>query len=142
MDTLGNIMCIPKEDECPINDIVIDTKDNNDSFLDSEYNICYSDFLEENNLSLYYSNKATDQKIITELVFNTTTHYYINKDNFVFDEDAYDDYVTSKNSGGSDYDSGDWGSGNWGGGDWGGGDWGGGGDIGGGGFRRLIEEKK
>jgi len=120
-------MCIPKEDECPINDIVIDTKDNNDSFLDSEYNICYSDFLEENNLSLYYSNKVTEQKIITELVF-------INKDNFVFDEDAYDDYVASKNSGGSDYDSGDWGSG----------DWGGGGDIGGGGggFRRLIEEKK
>ena len=60
MDTLGNIMCIPKEDECPINDIVIDTKNNKDSFLDSEYNICYSDFLEENNLSLYYSNKATD----------------------------------------------------------------------------------
>ena len=144
MDTLGNIMCIPKEDECPINDIVIDTKDNNDSFLDSEYNICYSDFLEENNLSLYYSNKVTEQKIITELVFNTTTHYYINKDNFVFDEDAYDDYVASKNSGGSDYDSGDWGSGDWGGGDWGGGDWGGGGDIGGGGggCRRLIEEKK
>ena len=68
MDTLGNIMCIPKEDECPINDIVIDTKDNNDSFLDSEYNICYSDFLEENNLSLYYSNKVTEQKIILFLM--------------------------------------------------------------------------
>ena len=63
LDTLGNIICIPKEDECPINDILIDTKDNNDSFFDSEYNVCYSDYLEENNLSLYYSNKATDQKI-------------------------------------------------------------------------------
>ena len=33
--------------------------------------------------------------IITEIVFNTTTHYYINKDNFVFDEDAYLDYIAS-----------------------------------------------
>ena len=145
MDTLGNIMCIPKEDECPINDIVIDTKNNNDSLLNSEYNISYPEYLEENNLALYYSNKATDQKILTYLAINEGTKYYINKDNFVFDEDAYDDYEASKNSG-SSYDSSDWdwGGGDWGGGDWGGGDWGGGGDIGGGGggFRRLIEEKK
>jgi len=145
MDTLGNIMCIPKEDECPVNDIVIDTKNNNDSLLNSEYNISYPEYLEENNLALYYSNKATDQKILTYLAINEGTKYYINKDNFVFDEDAYDDYEASKNSG-SSYDSSDWdwGGGDWGGGDWGGGDWGGGGDIGGGGggFRRLIEEKK
>lgn len=146
LDTLGNIMCIPKEDECPVNDLLIDTKNNNDSLLASEYNISYSDYLDKNNLALYYSNKATEQKITTELVFNKPTHYYINKHNFIFDKDAYDDYEASKNSGG-DYDSGDWG-GDWGGGDWGGGDWGGGdwggGDIGGGGggFRRLIEEKK
>ena len=144
MDTLGNIMCIPKEDECPINDILIDTKDNNDSFFDSEYNICYSEYLDDNNLSLYYSNKTIDQKIITEIIFNTTTHYYINKDNFVFDEDAYLDYLTSIRND-RDYGARDWGDN--GGGDWGGGgdgDWGGGGDIGGGGggFRRLIEENK
>ena len=24
LDTLGNIICIPKEDECPINDLIID----------------------------------------------------------------------------------------------------------------------
>ena len=24
LDTYGNIMCIPKEDECPINDIIVD----------------------------------------------------------------------------------------------------------------------
>ena len=32
-------------------------------------------------------DKYQGQKIITEIIFNTTTHYYINKDNFVFDED-------------------------------------------------------
>ena len=33
MDTLGNIMCIPKEDECPINDLIVDFRNKSDLYI-------------------------------------------------------------------------------------------------------------
>ena len=137
IDNLGNIMCIPEEEECPINEMIVDSISNNNLYS-SNYNVTTFENLTEG-YALYYTNKATDKEIITKMTFNNETPRYINHDNFIFDEKLYQDYLYYLSS---DYDDSDWDSGSYDGGSWddGGGGWDGG-DSGGGGWRKLEEEE-
>ena len=133
-------MCLPKEEECPINDIIIDLSSKDEEYTSKGYQIAYLDNL-IGYYVLYYTNKETDKEIVVKLKFSEEIPKYINEDNFIFDQDTYESYLKSKSSGDGGYDGydgysgGDYGGG---GGDWGGG----GGDIGsgGGGFRNLEDE--
>ena len=55
----------------------------------------YPDFLKSENLALYYSNKETEKEIITKIVFGKENQYYINKNNFIFDNESYKEYLNS-----------------------------------------------
>ena len=41
LDTMGNIMCIPEEDICPINEVIIDLELNNITYIEQGYNFTY-----------------------------------------------------------------------------------------------------
>ena len=95
LDTMGNIMCIPETDECPIND-VIDEETYNKTNNPEEY-IKSGD--------LYYSNKKTENSIITKVSYSWSNNI-INNSTLVFDEDAYDEFrPKSSSSYDSDYQS-------------------------------------
>ena len=59
LDTLGNIMCIPKEDECPINEVIVDLNSKYDEYISKGYKVAYLEKLDED-YALYYTNKAID----------------------------------------------------------------------------------
>ena len=137
LDSLGNIMCIPENDDCPINDIKVDLASNNTLYESKGYQSTSLVNLSEGYV-LYYTNNSVDKEIITKLSFSNETPLFINQDNFIFDEETYSDSLTPEGDyDGYDYDGGSWDSG----GHWGGGDWDGGGS-GGGGWRKLEEEEK
>ena len=133
LDTLGNIMCIPKEEECPINDIKVDLASNYNNYISQGYKMAHLENLTEE-YSLYYTNMKTDREIIVKMFFSDEIPRYINKNNFIFDEDTYKSLMVSSRGGGGGYVVGIFGGGGSGGG--GGGGFGGGGvGNGGGGFR-------
>ena len=146
LDTLGNLMCIPKDEPCPINEIKITLSSDLNLTLDStiEYKKGFMKNLKDD-LVLLYTNETIEQNIVVKLNYTIDDPpKYIFKDNFIFDYDTYQDSITTYSSG-DGYDSDwDWDSGGWDSGDWGGGDWdsGGGIDSGGGGFRKLEEEEE
>ena len=129
IDTCGNKMCIPKEDECPINEIVVDLISKENDYTNQGYHIAHLNNLTEGYV-VYYTNTKTDNEIIVKIKFSDEIPKIINKDNFIFDEDLYESSQSSSD--------GYYGSGTDGGGYDGGG---GGGDVGsgGGGFRNLEE---
>ena len=132
LDTYGNIMCIPKEKECPINDIIVDLEEKYNEYISKEYQKINLNNLAEG-YSLYYTNTATDKEIIVKIKYNDEIPRFINKENFIFDEDAFKKYAKSGGFGGG-------GGGRGGGGGGGIGSGGGGIGSGGGGFRNLEEE--
>ena len=133
LDTLGNIMCIPENDDCPINDVKIDLTSKSNEYISNEYKMAYINNLPEG-YSIYYTNKETENNIIVKFKFTIFEPRYINEDNFIFDIDTY--YGLTGSSKGGYNSFGDGGVG--GGGSWGGGGGSGGAGSGGGGFRNLI----
>ena len=137
LDSLGNIMCIPENDTCPINELKVDLVSNNNLYESKGFQsiplVNLSDLSE--GYVLYYTNNAVEKEIITKLLFSNETPLYISQDNFIFDYETYSESL-KKEEDNDRYDSGswdrDWDSG----GDWGGGGWDGGGS-GGGGWRKL-----
>ena len=91
LDSMGNIMCIPNEDQCPINDLIVESRYQN-NLLGSNYKVCQPQVLRSDSQSLYSTNKAIDKGIISKLIFSNETQYYINKNNFIFDKDMYQKY--------------------------------------------------
>ena len=41
LDTLGNIMCIPENDECPINEVIVDLNSKYDEYISKGYKVAY-----------------------------------------------------------------------------------------------------
>lgn len=93
LDTLGNIMCIPEEEDCPINRIVFDSRDKADEYIDKGYHIgaTYDD-----SDYMYYTNTSTDDKIVSKYVYTRKIQKYINEDNLVVDGKTYKEYYDSK----------------------------------------------
>jgi hypothetical protein len=55
LDSMGNIMCIPNEDTCPINNLIIDSRDNQtNNLLSSKFKVSQPPLLRLNNEALYY----------------------------------------------------------------------------------------
>ena len=132
LDTYGNIMCIPIEEECPINDIIIDLSAKNEEYLSNGYQYIQLENLTENH-SLYYTNKEINKEIIIKMKFSEEIPKYINDDNLIFDQDTYDSHNSDGDGGyGWGYTGGDYGGGGGGGGD-------GGLGNGGGAFRNLDD---
>ena len=49
-------MCIPSQDECPINDIIVDLNSKKDEYIINGYKVGELEYLVEE-YSLYYTNK-------------------------------------------------------------------------------------
>ena len=87
LDTMGNIMCIPETEECPINDVI-----------DEEtYNRIENPEKYVKKGELYYSNEITDKDIIAKVSYSSSNDI-IDNSNFVFDNDTYKDLLPSKSS--------------------------------------------
>ena len=101
LDTLGNIMCIPENDECPINEVIVDLNSKNNEYISRDYKAIHLENL-PNDYVIYYTNKAIDKEIITKLDFFDSPPKYISENNFIFDEETYKSeyYNTSED----DYD--------------------------------------
>ena len=133
-------MCIPKEDECPINEVIVDLNSKYDDYISKGYKVAYLEKLEED-YALYYTNKAIDNEIVVKFDFYDSPPKYISEDNFIFDRETFGKFYSgySENDGigwyerDDDWDwDDDW---NWD-DDW---DWDDDDDSGGGGFRILEE---
>ena len=136
LDTLGNIMCIPNNHKCPINEVKVELKSKNDEYIYKGYKVASLENLNKD-YSLYYTNTAIDNDIVTKLDFFDDVPTYISINNLIFDSDTYRLTLRSKSEGRDDDDFDGWD-------DWG--DWGdndGGVDIGsGGGAFRILEDEK
>ena len=80
LDTMGNIMCIPEINECPINDVIDEETYNK---LNNR-----EDYVKSGDL--YYSNKKTENSIISKVSYYSYNSI-IKESNFVFDYDTYKD---------------------------------------------------
>ena len=101
LDSLGNIMCIPQNETCPINDIKIGLISNN-SLYDSKVYKSTSLLNLQKDYALYFTNTATDKEIISKLSFSNEIPLYVNQHNFIFDEETY---ISSSSNAGSSSDS-------------------------------------
>ena len=122
LDSLGNIMCIPENETCPINDIKIDlasSASNND--LKGYESTSFKNLQE--GYVLYYTNNATEKEIISKLSLSNEIPLYINLNNLIYDEQTYKDYLESleTDNSGNDRDYRDSGGSSGGGGGWDGG---------------------
>ena len=70
LDTLGNIMCIDVNTDCPINLILV-TEDNN---IPSEYKYTFTT-VKLNNTYLHYTNEAIDKYILAKFLKKDGTEY-------------------------------------------------------------------
>ena len=93
LDTLGNIMCIPENDECPINDLVIDERSKKDEYINKNYKVGYLNNLTQN-YYIYYRNDQIDKEIIAKIKASNETPRYIDEENLVFDNDTFLDYYS------------------------------------------------
>lgn len=59
LDDIGNYLCIPEEEDCPINDIIVSNKERDD-LIDYEYIIL------EDNKFIYFTNQAKNKPVITK----------------------------------------------------------------------------
>ena len=91
LDTMGNIMCIPEEDICPINEVKIDLESKYISYTQQGYNYTYIQNLTDGYV-LYYKNNETNNSIITDIKYSQEIPTYINIENFVLDQSSYDSY--------------------------------------------------
>ena len=85
LDTYGNIFCFPKDSDCPINDIIIDSPDEA-----SKYNGYSSYNYESTGDKLYYKIGNVNSNIIVywHINFNSFPKY-IDNSNFILDKDAF-----------------------------------------------------
>ena len=96
---MGNIMCIPNSNLCPINEIKISLSENSNIYEAGKYY----------NYSLYFTNQKINNSIITNITLSNETQKYITTDNFIFDEFIYkkeNDYSSSGGGRNNDYDGG------------------------------------
>ena len=116
LDTYGNIMCIPKEEKCPVNEIIIDFYNKTEDYISKGYNSVRCENLSED-YALYYTNNKIDKRIYVNLSISSEHPRYLNNDTFLFDDQAfihligypsydndYYDYDYDYDSGSSGYD--------------------------------------
>ena len=105
LDTLGNIMCIPEKDECPINKVIVDLSSKYEEYISKGYKVAYLEKLERD-YALYYSNKVIDNEIVAKLDFFENIPTYISEKNLIFDYKTYRNVFYSNSR--EDQDDNDW----------------------------------
>ena len=122
LDSAKNILCIEESSPCPINEIEL-TNEADKMFTYHNY-------------FLKYSNNAINKKLIINITISDEYPKYITKENFIFDNDTYEEEkaksLVGESKGGGYGGSGGGGSG--------GGGFGGGGLGGGGGGMRVLDD--
>jgi hypothetical protein len=91
LDTYGNIICLPDTDSCPINEIIIDVKENEEQYINKGYNSVNISELPDNYM-LYYTNRSINKEIVVDLNISEENPKYIFKNNFIFDYNTYYKY--------------------------------------------------
>ena len=79
-------MCVLENDECPINEIIVDSYNKKNEYISRGYKAITLYYL-STYYHIYYTNKAIDKEIITKLDFFEFPPKYITEDNFIFDEE-------------------------------------------------------
>ena len=92
LDTYGNYMCIPEDEPCPINEIILESK-NNESYKNNKKYISLDYSIKDN---LYYTNNSFNNNIIVYLNNKKNYTYFINEYNFKVDADIYNKYFEDK----------------------------------------------
>ena len=92
LDSLGNIMCIPQDDQCPINEAIVDSKSKRADYEAKGYKV---DNNKTNGLLsdelLYYTNTKIDKEIVVNISESYSTPRYITDENFYTGGSTYDD---------------------------------------------------
>ena len=91
LDSLGNIMCIPNDEECPINDIIIDYKSEKEKYFAQGYKAGNTSLIDFDKY-LYYTNNKTENPIVVKINKSDEFPTFINENNFIFDYDSYYEY--------------------------------------------------
>ena len=81
LDSMKNIMCIPKSEICPLNEIKTSLNENSNIYETGKYF----------NYNLYFTNHKINNSIITSITISDEQPKYITTDNFIFDQKTYDD---------------------------------------------------
>ena len=81
LDSLGNLMCIPQNEECPINEVLIDLQTKQSEYETRGYHFAEWDDL-PNDKYLYYSNTKTDNRIVVKIEKHYTIPRYLTHEDF------------------------------------------------------------
>ena len=92
LDTYGNKFCFPNNEECPINEIIIDSPSKQNEYLNNGYEY---DIYEDTGDYLYYKKGLNDKGIIAYRNISDSLPLYINENNFIFDIDAFEEIFGS-----------------------------------------------
>lgn len=92
LDTFGNKLCLNKDYECPVNEIIIDFCDNKTYYKQKGYNSTTYRIISRNydDFCIYYKNDKIDNNIIKSLIVYESIPKLIDNHNFIFDMDAYE----------------------------------------------------
>ena len=94
LDTYGNRFCYIDNDECPINELKIDSYSKKNDYLSDGY---YYYRIKNSDNYLYYKKGIIDKGIIAYWNVSTSLPLYINEKNFVFDIHAFSEKFGSIN---------------------------------------------
>ena len=92
LDTIGNILCIGENFDCPINQINVDLTSERTKYLNKGFKEIYNENLIYN-YQFYYSSNSINNNIIVSILFSQNNPNYITISNFVIDTEAYTDII-------------------------------------------------
>ena len=107
LDTYGNKFCFPKNDECPINEIIIDSSNKETNYKNDGYSICT---ISNSNNNFYYKRGNLNSNIVVYWYhYFKSQPKYIDGSNFILDTNAFEEVFGSNddNNKNDDYDDDD-----------------------------------
>ena len=91
LDTYGNKLCLSKNIDCPVNEIIIDSSEKIGNYKSKGYKVVnYRLTRFYNDCYLYYTNTKTDNNITNSFIYYSYDPKLIDSHNFIFDKDAYE----------------------------------------------------
>ena len=100
LDTYGNILCFPKNDECPINDIIIDYPNN--KYINNGYS--YYIYADTGYYFYYKKGNINGNAIVYWYVQYKSQPKYIDGSNFILDKEAFDEIFSGYDDDDNDID--------------------------------------
>ena len=88
LDTYNNSFCISKSDDCPINKFQFDSSSKISEYLKNGYHYYSTD---RNEMLLYYKKGVQKSDVIVSWIISESQPKYIDSDNFVLAQEAFDE---------------------------------------------------